>query len=68
MSALLCRHGATTADVDHMHRLQRQVEQLKSENQQLEAKVSKLSKLKVREREERGGGGGGGLSLEGFRG
>eukprot|EP00731_Ephydatia_muelleri_P000753 Em0001g753a len=46
MSALLCRHGATTADVDHMHRLQRQVEQLKSENQQLEAKVSKLSKLK----------------------
>ena len=47
MSALLCRHGATTADVVHMQRLQRQIEQLKSENQQLEAKVSKLSKQKV---------------------
>ena len=33
----------------HMQRLQRQVEQLKSENLQLEAKVSKLSKLKVQE-------------------
>ena len=62
MSALLCQYGATTADAAHVQRLQRALQQSRSENQAL------LTKLQRMERQQvccmggcvvRGGGGGG---------
>ena len=44
MSALLCQYGATSADAAHTQRLQRALDQCKSENQTLLSKLHRLEK------------------------
>jgi DNA repair exonuclease SbcCD ATPase subunit len=44
MSALLCQYGATSADAAHTQRLQRALDQYKSENQTLLSKLHRLEK------------------------
>ena len=42
MSSLLCQYSATSADVDHIQRLQRALNQSKSEIQTMAAKLHRL--------------------------
>ena len=44
MSALLCQYSATSADAAHTQRLQRALDQCKSENQILLSKVHRLER------------------------
>lgn len=48
MSALLCQYSTTSADTAHVHRLRQALEQSRSENHALLAKVHKMEKLQVR--------------------
>jgi len=47
MTALLCQYGATTADAAHAQRLQRALDQSRSETQTLLSKLHKLERQQV---------------------
>ena len=48
MSSLLCQYSATTADVDHVKRLQRALTQSKSELQSMAAKLHRLERQQAK--------------------